>query len=249
VVPLTDPWAVPWGAPSAPPRAPHPRRTRIVVLAVAIGALLATGVGTVVTHAVRDQIRADQALDREAKAADEAFDRRLREPADTATVSPGPGGSKAFAVPAPNGSRHAYELRLPPGWEGRRLGFRESPYNYADAVLNAPALGAAITIDRIEIGVRTGSPEMEAAFREAMGGAPDHVTFAGSTFVMAVGQGERAYGLDGTLDDEGEPGRLRIVVFDHGNVDTFRVDVFAPAARWGTVAPQVDRILASWRWG
>jgi hypothetical protein len=220
-----------------------------VILSVAIGLLLVAGLGTVGTHVVRDQMRADQALAREREAAGEALEQRLHEPADTATVSPGPDGSRTFAVPAPDGSRHAYRLRLPRGWEGRRLGRRESPYSYNDAVLNAPDLGAAITIDRIELGVRTGSPEMEEAFREAMGKGPDHVTFGGETFVMTVGEQERAYGLDGTLDDEGEPARLRIIVFDHGNVDTFRVDVFGSVARWGPIAAQVDGILASWRWG
>lgn len=246
MVPLSDPWVVPY----APPRPPHPQRTRLVVLAVAVGMLLVAGLGAVVTRVVRGEIRAEQALEREEERAnDEAIDKRMAEPADTDSASPAPDGSRAFSVPAPESGRHSYRLRLPRGWDGRRLGRRQSPYSYADAILTAPELGAAVTIDRIEIGVRTGSPEMERAFREAMSEGPDRVEFGGSTFVMTFGRQERAYGLDGTTDDDGEPGRLRIVVFDHGNEDTFRVDVFAPAARWGTVAPQVDRILASWRWG
>jgi len=250
---VSEPWGAPAGTPWAPPyaapRPPHPQRRQLVVLSVAIAAVLVTGLGTVVTHVVRDEIRAEQALDDEEKAADAAFDKRLAEPADTETVSPRPDGSRTFAVPAPDGSRHAYRLRLPRGWEGRRLGIRESPHSYADAVLNAPELGAAVTIDRIEYGLRTGSPEMEQAFRQAMRDGPDRVEFSGSTFVMTIGHQERAYGLDGTMDDDGEQARLRIVVFDHGNVDTFRVDVFGSSALWGTIAPDVDRILASWRWG
>lgn len=245
MVPLSDPWVVPY----APPRPPHPRRRQLVVLSVAIALLLLAGFGTVVTHVVRDEIRAEQALERDGKAADAAFDRRLEEPADTETVSPRPDGSRTFAVPAPDSGRHAYRLRLPRGWEGRRMGIRESPYSYSDAVLTAPDLGAAITIDRVEIGVRTGSPEMGQALRAAMGKGADAVEFSGPMVETTIGRGEPAYALDGTMENDGDPRRLRIVVFDHGSEDTFRVDVLGSAAAWGSIAPEVDRILRSWRWG
>jgi hypothetical protein len=78
------------------------------------------------------------------------------------------------------------------------------------------------------------------------GDPPLHITkpWAETT----IGDDERAFHVEGTVEDNDEDITLRVVFFHHGN-ETFRVDLAARTSRWERALPAFERILASWRWG
>lgn len=233
--------------PYAPPRPGVPLREVVVAATLATLIVLIVGIGAGVV-AFRKNAAVERAQQQREQAAAEAFDRALEREPDTATVSPGPGGTKRFESPAPGDDAHGFHLTLPRGWEGRRVGARESATSYSDSVLTRPGDGYAIVIDRVEFGVRTGSAEFARALRASITAGPPPVSLDGPMRETTVGDGEPAFALEGTFVDEGDELRMRTVVFDHAG-ETFYVGLFAASQSWPKAIPQMERILASWRWG
>lgn len=253
-----QPYQQPYGPPPPqypyvpPPRYAPPARRRldkpVVALTVAITLLLTANVVTVMVKNVTAGIDRLEDERRQLAAADQAFDDALNGPADTATVSPAPDGSRRYDSPAVEGDQHAFHLTLPKGWEGRHVGVREDSTSFSDSILLAPGTGVAMTIDRIDLGLRTGSPEFERALRRGVSSGADAVTVTSRLRQTTVGDGETAYELTGRAAHRGDAQRVRITVFDHGG-ETFRIDQIGPEADWPKRVPAIDRILRSWRWG
>lgn len=246
---MTDVWAPPprWG-PYAPPRPPAHRPTVLVTVAFAL--VLFAGLVSLLGKGVAAQARAERARDlaaqRQEEAADAAADRALDRPADTATVAPGRGGTRRFESAPAEPDAHRYRLALPAGWEGRYVGVRENDYSFFDSILTRPGSATAVVIDRIAPGMDIRSREFsDLLYRRLTTGDPA-VEITSAYTARTIGDGEPAYMYEGVLPDGGR--RLRVVVFEHAG-ETFRVDFFADTREWRPLAAELDRILASWRWG
>src|SRR5688500_17639406 len=95
--------------------------------------------------------------------------RAMSGPADTATVSPAPDGSRVFAAAAPAYGGDGFRLTLPRGWEGRHVGARSDSRRYLDSVLTSDA-GVTVVVERVEYAQRPGGDAFLAELRSALGG-------------------------------------------------------------------------------
>lgn len=245
---MNDVWAPPPWRPYAPPKPPPDRRT--VAATVAFAVVLFAGLVSLLGKGVMAQAREERARDLAARqqeqAADAAAERALERPADTATVAPGPGGTRRFESRAVEPSAHGYHLTLPPGWEGRYVGVRENEYSFSDAILTKPGFATAVVIDRIAPGMDVASRDFADLLYERLTTGEPRVEITTAYTRRTVGDGEPAYAYEGALRDGDR--RLRVVVFEHAG-EAFRVDFVAESRDWRRLAAEVDRILASWRWG
>lgn len=182
--------------------------------------------------------------------AERAIERALDAPATTDRVSPAPDGSRTYASAPAEDRAHAFRLRLPRPWEGRRVHVREHADVYVDSLLTRAGVpGLLVEIERVEPGRRFVPADWAGALTRTLEGEPYPGRVVAPFAPRTVGDGERAYAIDGEYEDErSRLLRLRIVVFEHAG-ELFRVDLLAPAAQWEQVEPEFERILRSWRWG
>ncbi len=266
---MTDPYAPPPGghpppygppqgygppgyAPYPPPRPRRPLDKQVVALAVAIATIVTAGFGTVVVRGIGggiEQVRAEERAAREqAAAADKAFDDAMAGPADTATASPAPDGSRRYESPPVEDGQHGFHLRLPRGWEGRHVGVRQDQRHFSDSVLTRPGGGAVMVVDRVRFGVRLDSPRFEEALRADIQGGDEVVSGITRLTPATIGDGEPAQHLFAQVTyDDGERKQVRVVAIEHGG-ETFEVVQLWDIGDGATEA-QLERILASWRWG
>ena len=273
---MTDPWAnpppsqpqpqQPYGGPyggqqsapyggygAPPPYQPPPKRGfNKWILGVAIGVgvlflgLFAIGVVTGIKEAAQESTTDV----RQQRVAEEALDKALAGPADTDKVKPAKDGSRRYQSPSPDSSRHAFNLTLPKGWEGRHVGARSDSSSYYDSVINSPTYPVGLLIRRVDFGAGTGSRAMQRIVHDGLDDDDPPATAKGAFYELEFGDGESGYALDATIpehDDEEEQ-HLRVIVFDHAG-ETFRLDIFADRDEWKTSWPRIKRILDTWRWG
>jgi hypothetical protein len=231
---LADPWAPP----------PEERRTGLgcavafgVVALVVLAGMLVLGVASdVATYVGSQDVPKPRSFSEE-------VERAMSGPADTATVSPGPDGSRAFAAPAPAYGGDGFRLTLPRGWEGRHIGARSDSRRYLDSVLTSDDPGVTVLVERVEYAQRPGGDAFLAELRSELGKRGLAIAADADYATVKVGDVPQAYRVDGSMPEE----EAFVVVFQQG-LETFQLLVAHLPGQDAEVRRALAPVLASWRW-